>query len=68
MIMLGSKLVTHVLCQVVHYPPLQEDDELKVRKCSSTIEDVLHLLMEDVMDYVSFCDEDIDHIAKLIID
>ena len=49
MVMLGSQPMTPMLCQVFTYFSLEEDDEHKEREIYSTIKDVPHLLIEDVM-------------------
>lgn len=62
MVMFGSQQMIHVLCQVLPYPPLKDNDEHKERVTSSTIEDIPHLLIEDV----SFSDEDIDQMVEIL--
>lgn len=52
--------MTHVLCQLVSYPFLEEEDELGVREISSTTIDTSYPLTKDVMDDVSSYDGDID--------
>ena len=58
----------HGLCQVVAYPPLLEDDELKVRETSSPTDDTSFPLIKYVLDDVSSSEEDIDWMEEIIID
>ena len=60
MVMSSFQPMTPVLCQVVPYSPLETNDEYKERNFSSTIEDTLHPIIEDVLDDVASSDEDID--------
>ena len=53
MVMSGSQPMTLVLCQLVPYPPLEKNDEHKVRNILSTMEDIPYLFIEDLMDNVS---------------
>ena len=64
--MLGSQSMTHVLCQAVSYPPLDEVDEYKKREDSSPTKEVHNI--EDIMDDVSSCDKDIDQMEGVPID
>ena len=52
-----------VLCQVVPYTTLEEEDELKVEEISSKFTYALCPLNEDVLDDVAFIDGDINHMA-----
>ena len=56
--MLGSQLMSPMLCQVISYPHLKEDEELIVGYISSTITCGPHI--EDALDDVSSYDVDID--------
>lgn len=58
MVMLGSQLMSPMLCQVISYPHLKEDEELIVGYISSTITCGPHI--EDALDDVSSYDVDID--------
>jgi hypothetical protein len=53
--MLGSQPMTHVLCQVVAYLPLEDNDEHKMKEVSLSDKDFPHPLIEYASD-----DEDID--------
>ena len=57
--MLGSQLMTPLICQVVPYPCLEEDDELKVTNISSAMNFPISPF-EDIMGVVSYSDEYID--------
>lgn len=59
-IMLGSRPMPPFLCQVVHYPPLEEEDEAKVREVSSPIHDTYYQHTKDVLDDTSSYNVDID--------
>lgn len=52
--------MTHMLCQVVSYPPLEESDEHKVRNISSKIEYTSHPLIEYAMEDAPSYNEYID--------
>ena len=67
MVMSGSQPMTHVLCLVVSYPPIEGNDKFKLRDMSSTI-DVLHQLIEYITHDVSYSDEDIDEMEEFLID
>ena len=40
MVMLGSQLMTHVLCHIVPYPPLDEEHEHKFKEISLPTDDI----------------------------
>lgn len=57
--------MTLVLRQVVAYPPLEDNDEHRVREIFSTIDDTSCPLIEYVLDDASSCDEDIDQMEAI---
>lgn len=60
MVMSVYQPMTPVLCQLLPYPSLKENDEHKERAIYSTTKGVSHSLIEDVVDDASSCEEDID--------
>lgn len=68
MIISGSQLMNLVLSQVLPYLPLEDNDEHKEGEISLTTKDDPHLLIEDVMDDISYSDEYIDKMEKVLSD
>ena len=66
--MSSSQPMNDMLCQVIYYPPLEENDEHTMRKKFSTTNDTSYPHIEDVMDDVPSHDEDIDQMVDVLID
>jgi hypothetical protein len=60
-LMSDSQPVTFVLFQLLSYPPLDEDDEHKVREVSSLTHDKSYPTIEDIINDASSCDEEINN-------
>ena len=60
MVMSCSQSMTPILCQVVSYSHLEENDEHGVREISSTTEYVFY--------DISSCDEGIDQMERVLVE
>lgn len=66
--MSSFELMTPILCHVIACPPLQESNEKRVGKISSTSNETSYPIIEDILDGVSSCDQDIDQMVEVLSD
>ena len=67
MAMSSSKPMTLTVCQVVAYPPLDEDHEYNSREIYLLANDISYPPTKEIMDDVASCDEDIDQMEVVFI-
>ena len=66
MVMSSYQPMTSMLCQVVPYPSLEDNDKHKVREISLTTEDTRYPIIEYVMDDVSLSDENNNKVVEVL--